>query len=162
MLDVAGELAFALRWVEQLAARYNAYGPEALGDRRRGNGRAASVLTPALVAALAKRLRIPPDDGGRWTSPEVGLWMAAHLGVERMRPQRGWEVHIIEHSRLPAALMQQQGGDSSPTEPPTTGTHRRRMSGDSKFFRAEFLCHAKRLMFGRRRLSHQSREGSGD
>ena len=91
VLDVAGVLAFAPRWVEQLAARHNAHGPDALGDRRRHNGRAASVLTPALLEALAGRLRAPPEDGGRWTGPKVALWMARRLGVERVHPQRGWE-----------------------------------------------------------------------
>jgi transposase len=93
VLDVAGVLAFAPRWVEQLlAARYNAHGPEALGDQRRRNkGRAASVLTPALLAALSERLRTPPEDGGRWTGAKVALWMARQLGVERVHPQRGWE-----------------------------------------------------------------------
>jgi hypothetical protein len=33
---VAGVLAFTPRWVEELAARYNAFGPEALGENRRG------------------------------------------------------------------------------------------------------------------------------
>ena len=91
VLDVAGVLAFAPRWVEQLAARYNAHGPDTLGDQRRRNGRAASVLTPALLAALAARLKEPPEDGGRWTGPKVALWMAAQLGVERVHAQRGWE-----------------------------------------------------------------------
>lgn len=91
VLDVAGVLAFAPRWVEGLTARYNAHGPDALGDQRRRNGRAASVLTPALLAALAEQLRAPPEDGGRWTGPKVALWMARHLGVERVHPQRGWE-----------------------------------------------------------------------
>jgi transposase len=91
VLDVAGVLAFAPRWVEQLAARYNAHGPDTLGDQRRRNGRAASVLTPALLAALAARLKEPPEDGGRWSGPKVALWMAARLGVERVHPQRGWE-----------------------------------------------------------------------
>jgi transposase len=91
VLDVAGVLAFAPRWVEELAARYNAYGPEALGDQRRRNGRAATVLTPALLAALSERLRAPPADGGRWTGAKVALWMAARLGLERVHPQRGWE-----------------------------------------------------------------------
>ena len=36
--EVAGLTGFALRWVEQLLARYNAFGPSSLGDRRRGNG----------------------------------------------------------------------------------------------------------------------------
>jgi transposase len=90
-LEVAEVLAFVPRWVEQLAARYNASGPEALGDQRRRNGRAASVLTPALLAALSARLRAPPEDGGRWTGPKVAAWMAGQLGVERVHPQRGWE-----------------------------------------------------------------------
>ena len=90
VLDVASVLAFVPRWVEGLAARYNAHGPDALGDQRRRNGRAASVLTPALLAALSERLRAPPEDGGRWTGPKVAVWMARHLGVERVHPQRGW------------------------------------------------------------------------
>jgi transposase len=91
VLDVAGVLAFAPRWVEQLAARYNAHGPGVLGDQRRRNGRAASVLTAAVLTALSERLRTPPEDGGRWTGPKVALWMARQLGVERVHPQRGWE-----------------------------------------------------------------------
>ena len=85
VLDVASVLAFVARWVEGLAARYNAHGPAALGDQRRRNGRAASVLTPALLAALSERLRAPPEDGGRWTGPKVAVWMARHLGVARVR-----------------------------------------------------------------------------
>ena len=91
VLDVAGVLAFTPRWVEELAARYNARGPEALGDQRRRNGRAASVLTAAVLAALAERLKAPPEDGGRWTGPKVAAWMVGQLGAERVHPQRGWE-----------------------------------------------------------------------
>jgi hypothetical protein len=90
VLDVAEVLAFAPRWVEELAARHNAHGPGALGDQRRRNGRVASVLTPALLAALCDRLRMPPEDGGTWTGPKVATWMAARLGLERVHPQRGW------------------------------------------------------------------------
>ena len=91
VLDVAGVLAFAPRWVEKLAARDNEHGPDALGDQRRRNGRTGSVLTAAVLAALAERLRTPPEDGGRWTGAKVALWMARYLGVERVHPQRGWE-----------------------------------------------------------------------
>jgi hypothetical protein len=52
-LEVAEVLAFVPRRVEQLARRYNAFGPSALGDRRRRNGRAASLLTEDVLAALA-------------------------------------------------------------------------------------------------------------
>jgi transposase len=90
-LEAAEVLAFAPRWVEELAARYNAFGPDALGDGRRRNGRTASLLTPALLAALAKRARRPPDDGGLWTGRKVGAWMARRLGLAEVHPQRGWE-----------------------------------------------------------------------
>jgi hypothetical protein len=51
-LEVGEVLAFAPRWVEELAARYNAVGPEALGDQRRRNGRAASPLTGRSLVLL--------------------------------------------------------------------------------------------------------------
>jgi transposase len=90
-LEVAEVLAFAPRWVEELAARYNAAGPEALGDQRRRNGRAASLLREDVLAALAERLRTPPEDGGLWSGSKVAAWMARQLGLERVHPQRGWE-----------------------------------------------------------------------
>src|SRR5919199_5182870 len=81
VLEVSEVLASVPRWVTQLAARYNALGPEALGDRRRRNGRAASLLTPDLLAALVERLKQSPEDGGVWSGPKVAGWMAAHLGA---------------------------------------------------------------------------------
>jgi transposase len=91
VLDVAEVLAFVPRWVEQLATRYNAFGPDALGDQRRRNGRTASLLTEALLAALAARVKEPPDEGGLWSGPKVAAWMARHLGLQKVHPQRGWE-----------------------------------------------------------------------
>jgi transposase len=90
-LEVAEVLAFVPRWLEELAARYNASGPEGLGDRRRRNGKAASLLTEEVLAALAERLREPPEDGGLWSGPKVAAWMARHLGPAKVHPQRGWE-----------------------------------------------------------------------
>jgi hypothetical protein len=91
VLEAAGVLALVPRWVTQPAARYDASGPEALGDRRRRNGRTASLLTPELLAALAERLKRPPEDGGPWSGPEVAAWMARRLGLAKVHPQRGWE-----------------------------------------------------------------------
>ena len=91
LLEVAEVLAFVPRWVEELAARYNALGPEALGDRRRRNGRTATLLTGAVLSALAKRVRTPPGDGGVWSGPKVAAWMARRLGLQKVHPQRGWE-----------------------------------------------------------------------
>jgi transposase len=91
ILEVAEVLAFVPRWVTQLAARYNARGPAALGDGRRRNGKAASLLTPDLLAALAERVTAPPEDGGVWSGPKAALWMARHLGLAKVHAQRGWE-----------------------------------------------------------------------
>jgi transposase len=90
-LEVAEVLAFVPRWVEQLAARYNAFGPEALGDQRRRNGRAATLLTAEVLFALAKRVQAPPEDGGVWSGPKAAAWMARHLGLQKVHPQRGWD-----------------------------------------------------------------------
>src|SRR5215217_4171586 len=83
-LEVAEVLAFVPRWVEELAQRYNAFGPEALGDQRRRNGRVASLLTEAVLSASAKRVRTPPADGGLWSGPKVAAWMARHLGLAKV------------------------------------------------------------------------------
>ena len=91
VLETAEVLALVPRWVEQLAARYNTFGPTALGDQRRHNGRAASLLTEDVLAALAKRVRMPPEDGGAWSGPKVAAWMARRLGLAEVHPQRGWE-----------------------------------------------------------------------
>jgi transposase len=88
---VSATVSFARRWVERLMARYNAHGPQALGDLRRRNGASPSVLKPELLNKLKDRLREPPPDGGLWTSPKVAAWMASELGLTRVAPQRGWE-----------------------------------------------------------------------
>ena len=89
--EVSATTSFGTRWVELLLARYNAAGPAALGDRRRHNGRAASILKPELLARLRQRLQAPPPDGGLWSGPKVAAWLAGELGLERVAPQRGWE-----------------------------------------------------------------------
>src|SRR5829696_9099653 len=73
--DVAAVTSFVPRWIEQLLARYNAEGPEALGDLRRRNRGVPRVLRPELLARLRERLADPPPDGGLWTGPKVARWM---------------------------------------------------------------------------------------
>src|SRR5215208_6718804 len=89
--DVAAVTSFVPRWIEQLLARYNAHGPEALGDLRRRTGGVPSVLRPTLLERLRARLEAPPPDGGLWTGPKVARWMAGELGLAEVFPQRGWE-----------------------------------------------------------------------
>ena len=89
--EVVEMTSFGRRWIEQLVARYNAEGPESLGDLRRHNGSAATVLKPDLLDKLRLRLKEPPDDGGLWTSAKVSAFLARELGLENVAVQRGWE-----------------------------------------------------------------------
>jgi len=89
--EVSRMTSFGARWIEQLAARYNAEGPDSLGDLRRRNGTSATILKPELLDKLRERLQEPPSDGGVWTSPKIAVWMAQELGLAKVCPQRGWE-----------------------------------------------------------------------
>ena len=88
--EVAATVSFARRWVERLLARYNAHGPQALGDLRRQNGTSPSVLRPDLLDKLKDRLCEPPPDGGLWTGRKVALWITGRTG-RAVSPQRGVE-----------------------------------------------------------------------
>jgi hypothetical protein len=97
VLDVAAALAFAPRWVEQLAARHDAHGPAVWGDRRRRNGRAASVLTEAVLTALAERLKAPPRMAGAGPAPSspgggrgVPGWSGCTRSAAGRRRQRSY------------------------------------------------------------------------
>jgi len=89
--EVSTVTSFVPRWIEQLRARYNAEGFAALGDLRRHNGRAPSLLKPDLLERLRERLADPPPGGGLWTSGKVARWMAGELGLASVPVQRGWE-----------------------------------------------------------------------
>ena len=62
--EVAQLTSLARRWVERLLVRTNQFGPSSLGDRRRGNGTQATVLTPAVLEVLRERLKSPPRTAG--------------------------------------------------------------------------------------------------
>ena len=89
--EVCETMSFGERWIDQVRERYNAFGPDALGDRRCGNGSQPSVLEPQLLGRLRQRLDDPPPDGSRWTCKKAACWMAQQLGVEKLSPTRGWE-----------------------------------------------------------------------
>src|SRR5947209_13186395 len=89
--EVASTTAFGVRWVEKLLERYNAGGPDALGDLRRRNGTRPTILKSALLDGLRARLAEPPPDGGLWSSRKAAAWMAGELGPASVAAQRGWE-----------------------------------------------------------------------
>ena len=138
--EVAATVSFAPRWVERLLARYNAHGPQVLGDLRRQNGASPSVLKPDLLTKLEDRLRAPPADGGLWTSAKVAAWMASELGLARLAPQRGWDAlkalgwsvqtprprHPRAATAQDRAAFQKNWPKSRPRKPPNTRTKRSR------------------------------------
>ena len=81
-------------WIQQLARRYNAYGPEALGDRRHRNPGAKdrALLSAEQQEELREALTKPPPDGGMWNSRKVGEWIERTTGrAVSQKKQRGWE-----------------------------------------------------------------------
>ena len=84
--EVAATVSYAQRWVERLLARYNAQGPQALGDLRRRNGTSPSVLRPDLLEKLKARLREPPPDGACGRARRWRPGWRANSGALRFYP----------------------------------------------------------------------------
>ena len=126
--ETARLTGFVPRWVEELLGRYNRFGPLSLGDRRRGNGAKATILTPSVLAMLRERLKSPPDDGGVWTSKKVAAVIATELGLAAVAEQRGWEaLRVIgwtlqrprpRHARAAGPEAQAEFKKSSPMPSP--------------------------------------------
>jgi transposase len=91
VMEVTG---YSRGWIQQLARRYNAYGPEALGDRRHQNpgAKERALLSAEQREELAEALKGSPPDGGMWNSRKVGEWIEDKTGKKvASKKQRGWE-----------------------------------------------------------------------
>lgn len=91
VMEVTG---YCRAWIQRLARRYNADGPEALGDRRHANpgAKERALLDADQQEELAEALRKPPPDGGMWNSRKVGEWIEERSGrVVNQKKQRGWD-----------------------------------------------------------------------
>src|SRR5215212_7905165 len=91
VMEVTG---YSRGWIQQLARRYSADGPQALGDRRHRNpgAKERALLNAEQQEELAQALRKPPPDGGMWNSRKVGEWIERRTGrVVSQKKQRGWE-----------------------------------------------------------------------
>jgi transposase len=92
--QVMGATGYSRGWIQQLARRYNADGPQALGDHRHRNpgARDRALLTAEQRQELREALTKPPPDGGMWNSRKVGEWIEVRTGrVLTQKKQRGWE-----------------------------------------------------------------------
>ena len=91
VMEVTG---YSRGWIQQLARRYNADGPQALGDRRHLNpgAKERALLSAEQQRELQEALTNPPPDGGMWNSRKVGEWIEQKTGrVVSNKKQRGWE-----------------------------------------------------------------------
>ena len=90
--DVAEMTSFGRRWIEQLVVRYNAEGPDSLGDMRRRNGargarsEARSSREAAGSLEGAARRRRPVDERQGRSASSRANWAWTEVAV-----QRGWE-----------------------------------------------------------------------
>ena len=89
--DVASSTGYSRTWLYAIVRRYNADGPDAVGDRRHTNPGQAPLLSAALRAELDLVLAKPAPDGGVWTGPKVAHWISDKLG-RTVHPPRGWEM----------------------------------------------------------------------
>ena len=87
--ECAAASGYSTRWVEILAQRHNAGGPDSLGARRRANKGAKPLLTAEQLASLAEAVARPPPDGGLWTGQKVAAWIGRATGCDHVHPQRG-------------------------------------------------------------------------
>jgi transposase len=81
-------------WIQQLARRYNADGPEVLGDGRHNNpgAKERALLDGDQLRELSEALKKPPSDGGMWNSRKVGEWIEDKSAKKvASKKQRGWE-----------------------------------------------------------------------
>lgn len=91
VMEVTG---YSRSWIQLLARRYNANGPESLGDHRHRNPGATvrALLDADQRKELAEALKEPPSDGGMWNSRKVGEWIERRTGkTVGRKKQRGWD-----------------------------------------------------------------------
>jgi len=89
--QVAQSTGYSENWICTIVQRYNADGPDGIGDRRHANPGAASLLSAEQLAELDTLLDGSAPDGGLWTGPKIAAWMADKLG-HKVHLQRGWEL----------------------------------------------------------------------
>lgn len=85
---VAEVTGYSERWTRAVIGRYNAHGPEGLGDGRHGNPGAKPLLDEVQRRELLAALAEPPLDGGLWNRRKVAAWIAATSEHKEVHAQR--------------------------------------------------------------------------
>ncbi|HEV8193325.1 MAG TPA: helix-turn-helix domain-containing protein, partial [Ktedonobacterales bacterium] len=114
--DIAESTGYSRYWIGQIAKRYNAEGPEGMHNRQYTHShRAAPLLSPEHLAALAAAVRGPAPEGDDWTGRLVAAWgsnmllLPAAKAVGRAHWHDVWlpprhHAHILTGVRLTRAL----------------------------------------------------------
>ena len=87
---VAAAVGLTPAWVRSLIRRWNAHGPDALGDRRAISNGGHPKLTAGQRAELDEALQKTPPDGGLWTGPKVAAYVRARWDI-CVCVQAGWQ-----------------------------------------------------------------------
>ena len=109
--EVAHVTGYSINWVRDLVGRYNAGGPEAVLDGRRGHSGRRPLLSQDQEKELQRALEGPAPRGGLWSGPEVARWMSKAL-VKSVPPQRGWE-YMRKAGQTPQ-IPRPKHGDADP------------------------------------------------
>ena len=92
--EIAESTGYCRYWIGQIAKRYNAEGPEGMHNRQYTHShRAALLLSPEQLAALAAAVRGPAPAGDDWTGRLVAEWMSEMLR-RPVSAQVGW-VYLV-------------------------------------------------------------------
>jgi transposase len=96
---VADVTGFTPRWISELVGRYNQFGLDGLGDGRRFNAGAKSLLDQEKLALLRHWLDGAPPGHGLWTGRKVAQWITGTIG-RLVSPRRGLDsLHRLDFTR---------------------------------------------------------------
>jgi transposase len=89
--EVGEVTGYSVDWIRKIVRRYNAAGPQAIGDKRHDNPGQKRLLSAAQEAELMQELEQAAAAGQAWSSVQVAAWMSEKLG-RAVRQGRGWDV----------------------------------------------------------------------
>lgn len=88
--EVSAVTGYSVVWIRQIVHRYNAQGPQSVGDGRHHNPGSGRLLSDEQEAELRQALEAAAAAGESWNGPQVAAWMSQKLG-RTLYKARGWE-----------------------------------------------------------------------
>jgi transposase len=88
--EISEVTGYSIVWIRSIIHRYNAQGPDGVGDGRHHNPGTGRLLNAVQEAELGQALEAAQAAGESWNGPQVAAWMSQKLGREVYKA-RGWE-----------------------------------------------------------------------